>query len=498
MSLVPALDLRPPEDETDPHLPANIEAESALLGCLLYDNSAYERVGDNLRPEHFFEPFHQRLFAAIEVAIRKGQLAEPILLMPQFQADPAFHDLGGVRYLADLVERAPPPPNAPEYGRAIHDAFLRRQVIEISQDAISVAQTGEAAGREIIEDTEGRFFHLAENRSGVGVVSFSEAIAGAVQHASEAVQRDGGLSGLSTGLIDLDQKTGGLHRSDLIIIAARPSMGKSSLAANIAYEAARRYRYEVQPDGTRKTIDGGQGLFFSLEMSAEQLALRLAAAAAGISGDKIRKGEISASEFGRFRDAALEIQDIPLHIDATGGLPLAKLYARARRQKRLTGLDLIIVDYLQLIDAGIGARANRVEQLTVITTGLKALAKELDVPVIALSQLSRQVEQREDKKPQLSDLRESGSIEQDADTVWFIYREDYYLERLEPRENTQEHFDWQAQMEQVRGQADIIVGKARHGPIGTVKVAFNGDLTKFSNLAREGRYGGYGRNPAGD
>jgi replicative DNA helicase len=303
--------------------------------------------------------------------------------------------------------------------------------------------------------------------------------------AAEAHSRDGGLSGLSTGLIDLDQKIGGMHPSDLMILAARPSMGKTSLACNVAFDVARHYAWEPQPDGSKKTVSGGVVAFFSLEMSAEQLAMRLLAEASGVSGDRLRKGEIDAMEFGRVRDAALEIQEAPLYIDATGGITLAKLTARARRLKRLVGLDLIVVDYLQLITTGGGGSDNRVQEVSMITQSLKALAKELQIPVMALSQLSRQVENREDKKPQLSDLRESGSIEQDADMVMFVYREEYYLSRLEPRENTQEHFDWQTKMDEVKGLAEVIIGKQRHGPIGTVRLSFNSDTTKFGNLARD-------------
>jgi replicative DNA helicase len=469
-------------------LPSNLEAEQLVLGCLLYDNGAFERLDDVLSAEHFFEPLHQRLFAAVEACVRKGQLADPVIIVEKFRADRAFEDVGGAMYLASLVERAPPAPNAVEYGRAVYDAFLRRQLLGICEEGSHSALYGDESARESIEEAEQRLFALAETRSSGGVMPFADALAGAVEMAAKAYQRDGGLSGLSTGLIDLDQKIGGMHPSDLMILAARPSMGKTSLACNIAFDVARRYRYEVQPDGQRKTIDGGQVLFFSLEMSAEQLALRLASAAAGVSGDKIRKGEIDALEFGRFREAAIEINDLPLHIDATGGLLLSKLCARARRQKRRSGLDLIVVDYLQLIDAGIGGRDNRVQQVSAITVALKALAKELDVPVLALSQLSRAVETREDKKPQLSDLRESGSIEQDADMVMFIYRESYYLSRLEPREDTPEHMAWREKMDQATGQAEVIIGKQRHGPIGTVRLSFNEDLTKFGNLARDGRY----------
>lgn len=489
MALVPALDLRPvSNDIAIAHAPSNIEAEQALLGALLYDNAAFERLGDNLQPQHFYEPFHQRLFQAISVNIRKGQLAEPILLAEQFNRDPAFEELGGVRYLADLVDRAPPAANAPDYASAVYDLALRRDLIRIGGDIATTAQHGddEMDAREQIEAAEQQLYQLAET-GGVssGFVNFADALRGAVAMAAEAHSRDGGLAGLSTGLIDLDQKIGGMHPSDLMILAARPSMGKTSLACNIAFDVARNYAWEPQPDGSKKTVRGGVVAFFSLEMSAEQLAMRLLAEASGVSGDRLRKGEIDAMEFGRIRDAALEIQEAPLYIDATGGITLAKLVARARRLKRMVGLDLVIVDYLQLITTGAGGPDNRVQEVSMITQGLKALAKELSVPVLALSQLSRQVENREDKKPQLSDLRESGSIEQDADMVMFVYRESYYLSRLEPREGTPEHFTWQEQLDQVKGLAEVIIGKQRHGPIGTVKLSFNEDLTKFGNLARD-------------
>ncbi|MDB5442825.1 MAG: replicative helicase [Phenylobacterium sp.] len=493
MAIIPALDLRPPSNDVEiPHAPANVEAEQALLGALLYDNAAFERLGDNLQGRHFFEPFHQRLYDAIEGHIRKGQLAEPILLAEQFARDPAFEELGGVLDLADLVVRATPAANAPDYARAIYDLALRRDLIRIGGEISTLASHGdpEISAKDQIEQAEAQLYSLAET-GGVsqGFIPFAQALHGAVTMAAEAHSRDGGLAGLSTGLIDLDQKIGGLHPSDLVIIAARPSMGKSSLAANIGFDVARNYAWEPQPDGTKKTVRGGVVAFFSLEMSADQLAMRMLAEVSGVSGDKIRKGEIEASEFGRIRDAALEIQDAPFYIDDTGGITLAKLTARARRLKRSVGLDLVIIDYLQLITMGTSSRQeNRVQEVSAITQGLKVLAKELAIPVIALAQLSRQVENREDKKPQLSDLRESGSIEQDADMVMFIYRESYYLSRLEPREGTEEHFKWQEQMDQVKGLAEIVIGKQRHGPIGTVKLSFNEDLTKFGNLARDGRY----------
>jgi replicative DNA helicase len=495
MALVPALDLRPAHhNDVGPALmPSNLEAEQALLGTLLYDNGAYERLSDKLSGGHFYEPFHQRLYSAIETHIRKGQLAEPILLADEFKRDPAFEELGGLRYLADLVDRAPPAANAPDYARAVYDLALRRELIRIGGDIATTAQQAgdsEVSARDQIEVAEQALYTLAESGSAsTGFVPFADALRGAIDMAAEAYSRDGGLAGVSTGLIDLDQKLGGLHPSDLLILAGRPSMGKTALATNIAFHVAKNYAWEPQPDGSRKTVNGGVVAFFSLEMSAEQLSMRLLADASGVSSDRLRKGEIDASEFGRVRDAAIEIQDSPLYIDATGGLAIGKMAARSRRLKRQVGLDLIVVDYLQLLTADSNKGGdNRVQEVSMITQGLKALAKELSVPVIALSQLSRQVENREDKRPQLSDLRESGSIEQDADVVMFVYREAYYKGRAEPREGTPEHLAWQEEMDQIVNLAEVIIGKARHGPIGTVKMSFNSDTTKFGNLARDGRF----------
>ncbi len=489
MSLAPALDLRP-SDPVPAHAPSNLEAEQALLGAILFDNAAYERIGDALKAEHFYEPFHARLFAAMEEHIKKGQLAEPIVLMERFRRDAAFEELGGLRYLADLVDRAPPAANAADYARVIHDLALRRELIRIGGDiSTGAVADAEHTARDQIEQAEQQLYSLAETGStSSGLTALADALRGAVEMAAEAYSRDGGLAGLSTGLIDLDKMLGGLHPSDLVILAARPSMGKSSLAMNIAFDVARNYAWEPQVDGSKKTVNGGVVAFFSLEMSAEQLAMRLLAEVSGVPSDKVRRGEIDASEFGQVRDAALDIQEAPLFIDDTGGLSLAQLAARSRRLKRTSGLDLIVVDYLQLITTSTKGNDNRVQEVSEITQGLKALAKELSVPVIALSQLSRQVENREDKKPQLSDLRESGSIEQDADVVMFIFREAYYKSRGEPREGTPEHLAWQEEMDQIRHLAEVIIGKQRHGPIGTVKLHFNENLTKFGNLAREGRF----------
>ena len=500
LSMVPALDLRRDDQAKVDHVPANLEAEQALLGALLYDNSAYETLPDGLRAEHFYEPLHQRMFAELSLQIGKGHLADPILLSDRFAKDEAFTAFGGVVYLADLVDRAPPAVNAPDYARQIMDLAMRRAVLNIAQEAAAAVVDPEdgRSAREHVESIEGALYSLAETgKTATGFVDFATALAGAMAQAAEAFQRDGGLSGISTGLIDLDDKIGGLHGSDLVILAARPSMGKTSMACNIAFDIARKYAFEVRPDGTRKTTAGGVVAFFSLEMSAEQLALRLVSEVSGVSGDKIRKGKIDATEFGRIRDASLEIDKAPLYIDATGGISLGKLAARARRLKRLHGLDAIFIDYLQLMtgDKRYGG-GQRVQEVSEITVGLKALAKELNVPVIALSQLSRQVEQREDKKPQLSDLRESGSIEQDADMVMFIYREEYYLARTEPNEGTPEHAEWLTAMDAAEGVAEVIIGKQRHGPIGTVRLAFDADLTKFSDQPRNLFHGG--RKPHGD
>ena len=490
-ALAPVSFPSPMDSSSIPSLPHNLEAEQALLGSLMFDNAVFERLSDRLRGSHFYEPFHQRLYDAIEDHVRQGLLAEPTILMERFKQDPAFQEFGGLRYLADLVDRAPPGANAPDYARVVYDLALRRDLIRIGGDIIKEAPQPETAAIDQIESAEQQLYTLAETgKPSSGFVSFSTALSGAVQMAAEAYQRDGKLAGLATQLDDLDQKLGGLHPSDLLILAGRPSMGKTALATNIAFHVARNYRWEPTPDGGRKTVSGGVVAFYSLEMSAEQLAMRILADASGVSSDKLRKGEIDAADFGKIRDAAVEIGESPLYIDATGGLSMSKLAARARRLKRMEhGLDLIVVDYLQLITTGeSNSQKNRVQEVSEITGALKALAKELSVPILALSQLSRQVEQREDKRPQLSDLRESGSIEQDADCVMFVYRESYYLGRAEPREGSEEHLKWQEDMDRLKHQAEVVIGKQRHGPIGIVKLSFDADTTRFGNLAQPGRY----------
>lgn len=486
--------LSPPTSAEAPaSLPHNLEAEQALLGCLLFDNGAYERLYDGLMARHFYEPFHQRLFASIEEQIRIGHLAEPIVLVDKFKSDQAFNDLGGIRYFADLVDRAPPAANASDYARVIYDLALRRELIRLGGE-IAKAASGEKPARDQIENAEAQLFELAEKgTSSSGFVTFSDAVNGALSMAEEAFHRDGGLSGVSTGLMDLDRQIGGLHKSDLLILAGRPSMGKTALAVNIAVNIAKAYAYEPQPDGDRKTVRGGVVAFYSLEMSADQLAMRILSDASGVASDRLRKGEIDVSEFQRLKEAAMDISAVPLYIDDTGGLALAKLTARARRLKRTVGLDCLMVDYLQLVTTGDMYANNRVQEVSAITMGLKSLAKELQIPVIALSQLSRQVESRDDKRPQLSDLRESGSIEQDADIVMFVYRESYYLGRAEPKEGTDEHLKWQEEMDRCKGTAEVIIGKQRHGPIGTVRLSFDENVVRFGNLANPERYANYDR-----
>jgi replicative DNA helicase len=478
------------EDGLPPH---DVDAEQALIGAVLFDNETYHRVSDYLRPEHFYEPMHGRVFEAAGSLIGRGDVADPITLAPLAETDPALKSMGGKGYLTQLMTQAPSTAAARDYARFVYDLALRRQLIrvggEIEDEAKKDRQT---AARALIEGAERKLFDLAESGSAnKGFVTFTEALSESIEMAAAAYARDGHLSGMATHLDDLDHKLGGLHPSDLIIVAARPSMGKSALAMNVAFNVARRYRQEPDDTGQMKTMEGGVVAVFSLEMSSEQLATRLLAEYSGVPSHKIRRGDIEERDFDLIRDAAREIANAPLHIDDTGGLSIAQLAARARRLKRTVGLDLIVVDYLQLLTvSGQKKNDNRVQEISEITMGLKSLAKELNVPVVALSQLSRQVEQRDDKRPQLSDLRESGSIEQDADVVMFIYREAYYLGRQEPDINRERDKweEWREKFEPIRNVAEIIIGKQRHGPIGTVELMFEENLTKFSNLEKRERY----------
>ena len=476
-----------------PGLPANVPAECDLLGAILYDTGLMERLPDRLRGSHFFEPFHQRLFDAITEAVTAGRSVSPSLLADTFAADPAFPDFGGPAYLFGLVDKAPAPRVAIDCARSILDLATRRDLVRIGDQISAGALDPDKPALDHVASAENALFTLAESgEQAKAVFAFSDALDGAMDMIEAAFKRDGKLSGLATDLIDLDQKLGGLHPSDLLVLAGRPSMGKTALATNIAFNVARAYSYEADPDAPhgRRTTAGGRVMFASLEMSKEQLAQRILADASGVSSDRMRKGLISREDFGRIREARDLIRSIPLHIDETGGIHIAKLCARVRRQHRREGVDLLIVDYLQLCTTGDGrGQRNRTQEVSEITGALKALAKELGIPVIALSQLSRQVESRDDKRPMLSDLRESGSIEQDADCVMFVYRESYYLGRTEPREGSPEHLQWQEDMDRVKGTAEVVIGKQRHGPIGTVQLRFDGRFTRFSNLERRRQIG---------
>jgi replicative DNA helicase len=469
--------------------PQNIEAEQALLGAILVNNDAFDRVSDFLQPDHFSEELHRRIYDVISQLIRSGKVATPVVLKT-FLGD---HDLGGItisQYLARLAAEATTVINAGDYARTVVDLALRRHLITIGEDIVNAAYDApvEAEPRQQIEEAERKLYQIAETgRRDGGFQPFSLALTHAIDMAANAFQRDGHLSGIATGLTDLDAKMGGLQQSDLIIIAGRPGMGKTALATNIAFNIARAHRSEQQPDGTRKSVNGGIVGFFSLEMSSEQLATRIIAEQSGVASYKIRRGSITEDEFQRLSDAAAEMHRVPLFIDQTGGISIAQLTSRARRLKRQSGLDVLVIDYIQLLSGSKTRNDNRVQEVTEITTGLKALAKELNVPVVALSQLSRQVESRDDKRPQLSDLRESGSIEQDADIVMFVFREEYYLRNRQPREGTEEFIAWQNQMERAHGRAEVIIGKQRHGPTGTVELAFEDEVTRFSNLAAEER-----------
>jgi replicative DNA helicase len=482
-----------PAYRTAPH---NIEAEQSVLGAILVNNDAFYRVSDFLEPKHFFEPIHQTIYETASSLIRAGKIATPVTLKTFLPADT---DLGGMtvsQYLARLAAEATTIINAHDYGRTIYELALRRDLIGIGTDMVNVAFDAPVDFNPAlqIEDAERRLFSLAEaGKYGKGFAEFKHAATRAIEMAANAFRRDGKLSGLATSILDLDKDMGGLQKSDLIVLAGRPGMGKTALATNIAYNIASAYQFEHQADGTRVTTSGGIVGFFSLEMSAEQLATRIISEQTEISSSAMRRGEISPAQFDVIAAASREMEHLPLYIDESGGLSISQLAARARRLKRQHGLDLLVVDYIQLLQ-GSGKRSdNRVQEVTEITTNLKALAKELNVPVLALSQLSRQVENRDDKRPQLSDLRESGSIEQDADVVMFVFREEYYLKGKEPSRSsdgavTEEYLKWEKELRDKKGLAEIIIGKQRHGPTGTVRVHFDGEFTRFSNLANSDKF----------
>jgi replicative DNA helicase len=465
-------------------LPFNNEAEAALLGAILVNNEAYYRVSDFLQAEHFYMPQHQRIYEICGELIRAGKIASPITVKSFFKQDEKIADLSASRYLLHLHAGATTIINVPDYGRTIYDMFIRRQLIAIGEEVVNDAYEAgtDKTPTAHIENAEKKLFALAEKgEKNRGFHTFSHALTEAINMAAAAFERDGQLSGVATGLDDMDKLMGGLQKSDLIIMAGRPGMGKTALATNIAFNVAKAWRGGLNDQGVLETENGGIVGFFSLEMSAEQLATRIIAEQSGISSSRIRRGDISRDDYEKIVIAAQNMQKAPLWIDETGGISIAQLVARARRLKRQKGLDVLIVDYLQLISGSKKAGDNRVQEITEITTSLKALAKELAIPIIALSQLSRQVESRDDKRPQLSDLRESGSIEQDADVVLFVFREEYYTKGREPSPGTPEHLEWQSEMERVHGKAEVIVGKQRHGPTGVVTLQFDSEVTRFSN-----------------
>lgn len=471
---------------TPPH---NFEAEMALLGAILTNNRAYEKVSEFLLPDHFADAVHGRIFAAAARVIEMGQIADPVTLKNFFESDGSLDQIGGTQYLARLAGSVVTLANAGDYGRTIYDRFLRRQLINIAEDVadraydydISVNATNQ------IELAEQSLFELATSGEyGQGFKTFKNVLTNAVQIAEAAYKREGRTTGVSTGFSGLDALLGGLHKAEFIVLAGRPSMGKSALATNIAFNAARAYREEADGAGGRRQVDGAVVGYFSLEMSAEELGTRILAEESKISSHKIRKGEIGPNDFPAIVAASQTLSKVPLFIDDTAALSVSAMRTRARRLKRQHGLSLIVVDYLQLLRPTIDSRPeSRVQEISEITRALKALAKELDVPVLALSQLSRAPEQREDKRPQLADLRESGTIEQDADVVMFIYREEYYLQRQRPPEGTDKHDEWMAQMDKVHNLAEIIVAKQRNGPTNTVRMFFRPELTKFEDYQSE-------------
>jgi replicative DNA helicase len=477
-----------PAPNAKSELPYNTAAEAAILGAILFDNNAYHRVSELLISTDFYNPAHAEIYEVIAKFVPNGKMADGVTLHDDFAKRGKLEAIGGAAYLAELLDHAAFGPEIVDYAHIVRDLAIRRELIDIGSVMVTHAAHPEEdmPGSQQIESAEKKLGALAMRGSARGgFKTFGQAVTESIESATAAFQRDGKIAGISTGLLDLDGKLGGLHNSDLLILAGRPSMGKTSLATNIAYNVAAAYKAAQNEQGQRVLEDGGIVGFYSLEMSCEQLATRILAERSGVQSHRIRQGDLERHEYDKLRDAAAELESLPLYIDDTGGISISQLSARARRQKRSHGLDLIIIDYLQLI-TGSGAKSaqGRVQEVSEITMGLKALAKELNVPVIALSQLSRQVEQRDDKRPQLSDLRESGSIEQDADAVLFVFRESYYLERQEPDDAGEKFAEWQERMERLRNIAEVIVSKQRHGPIGKVELHFDPNVTKFSDLER--------------
>ena len=460
--------------------PSNIEAEQALLGSILVNNDVIDEISSIIiNPIFFYDPVHIKIYEVIQKLNNKGMIANPITLKNYFEKDNMLDDVGGTEYLVKLTRFSSSTKQAIDYAKIIHEMYVRRELIlisgKLSSDTLN-ANSNEQSSDKIIEETEKSLYDLAEKGSfSQSYLKFNQALDQTINMATMAMQNDQGIVGVPTGLTDLDEKLGGLHKSDLIILAGRPSMGKTALATNIAYNASKNIL---------KKDEKSSVAFFSLEMSSEQLSTRILSEQAKIKSDDIRRGKVTEEEINRYIETSRNIYNLPLFIDETPAITIAALSNRSRRIKRLHGLSLIVVDYIQLMRTNSNRNEGRVQEISEITQGLKALAKELSVPILALSQLSRAVEQRDDKQPQLADLRESGSIEQDADVVMFVYREAYYLERKQPKLGSIEHAEWQSKMNDVNGLADIILGKQRHGPTGTVKVEFEGIYTKFKDLTK--------------
>ncbi len=465
------------ENTSNQKQPANLEAEQALLGSILVNNDIIDEIANIINPTSFFDPAHTKIYEVIENLNNKGMIANPITLKNYFEKDNMLDEVGGTEYLVKLTRFSGSVKQSIDYAKIIHEMYLRRELVLISDNLSSdTLNTKELNAEKIIENTEKSLFDLAERGSfSQSFLKFNQALDQTIEMATQAMKSDRGIVGVPTGLSDLDEKLGGLHKSDLIIIAGRPSMGKTALATNIAYNAAQ----DILSRQEKSSV-----AFFSLEMSSEQLSTRILSEQARIKSDDIRRGKVTEEEINRYIETSRNIYNLPLFIDETPAITIATLSNRARRIKRLFGVSLVVVDYIQLMRSNSNKNEGRVQEISEITQGLKALAKELGVPILALSQLSRAVEQRDDKQPQLADLRESGSIEQDADVVMFVYREAYYLERKEPKLGSIEHAEWRSKMNDVHGLADIILGKQRHGPTGTVKVEFEGIYTKFKDLRK--------------
>ena len=474
--------------------PHNIEAEQALMGAILINNDIVDKINNFLLPRHFYDPVHSRIFELTNKFINNGNLASPVTLKTYFENDEGLKELGGISYLSKLVSHATTIINATQYAQTIYDLSMRRELIDLGENIVNTARDSEIDQDPVtqIEIAEQALYTIAEKgHHKSGFLDFNDSLSGAIEIAERARQRDGKLSGIASGFKELDNVLGGLQESDLIILAGRPSMGKTALATNIAFNIAKdciqtlnMNLIEKKGENNKPIVQAGAVVgFFSLEMSAEQIATRILSEQTEIFSNKIRKGDISDIEYDKIYNKSKELESLPLYIDHTGAIAIATLVARARRLKRQNNLGLIVIDYLQLIRVADKNRINnRVHEISIITQQLKALAKELEIPIIALSQLSRQVESREDKRPQLADLRESGSIEQDADIVMFIYREEYYKIREEPKEGTEEHLKWQEDMDHIHNVADLIISKNRHGPIKSIKLTFRPEFTRFKDL----------------